>query len=124
MFISNKKSIQNDFFCLKIFTISIHNNNFPEIFYQSSKFIKKLMSYLKYNGADKKKRILKIECERFLNIISFNPKSHSVLYSMGVYGIFKSNLYSKVANNRSQKNKSSKQHLNNNVFAKKKILFY
>ena len=119
IFISNKKSIQNDFFCLKIFTISIHNDNFPEIFYQSSKFIKKLMSYLKYNGADKKKRILKIECERFLNIISFNPKSHSVLYSMGVYGIFKSNLYSKVANNKSQKNKSSKQQLNNNSVCQK-----
>ena len=113
LFINNKKSIQNDYFCLKIFTIAIHNDNFPEIFYQSSKFIKKLMSYLKYNGADKKKRILKSECERFLNIISFNPKSHSVLYSMGVYGIFKSNLYSKVANNKS-KEKRKNNNLNAN----------
>ena len=114
IFINNKKSIQNDFFCLKIFTISIHNDNFPEIFYQSSKFVKKLMSYLKYNGADKKKRILKTECERFLNIISFNPKSHSVLYSMGVYGIFKSNLYSKVANNKNKANKTENNINSNN----------
>ena len=123
LFVSNKKSIQNDFFCLKIFTISIHSDNFPEIFYQSSKFIKKLMSYLKYNGADKKKRILKIECERFLNIISFNPKSHSVLYSMGVYGIFKSNLYAKVANNKNPKNKAHKHiHSSNSICQKEDFI--
>ena len=114
IFINNKKSIQNDYFCLKIFTISIHNDNFPDIFYQSSKFVKKLMSYLKYNGSDKKKRILKIECERFLNIISFNPKSHNVLYSMGVYGIFKSNLFSKVANN---KNKAQNNNIKTNNYS-------
>ena len=114
IFISNKNSIQNDFFCLKIFTISIHNENFPEIFYQSPKFVKKLMTYLKYNGMDKKKRILKTECERFLNIISFNPKSHNILYSMGVYGILKSNLYSKVANNKNKENKLSKE-MNNDA---------
>ena len=114
IFISNRKSIQNDFFCLKIFTISIHNDHFPEIFYQSSKFVKKLMIYLKYNGMDKKKRILKSECERFLNIISFNPKSHNVLYSMGVYGIFKSNLYSKVVNNKNKENKMNKE-MNKNI---------
>ena len=115
IFINNKKSMQNDYFCLKLFTIAIHNDNFPEIFYQSSKFIKKLMSYIKYNGADKKKRILKAECERFLNIISFNPKSHSILYSIGVYGIFKSNLYSKVANNKGKEFKNN--NLNSNNFS-------
>ena len=72
------------------------------------------MSYLKYNGADKKKRILKIECERFLNIISFNPKSHSVLYSMGVYGKFKSNIYAK-----SQKNKNNDKTLKNKSVCQK-----
>ena len=97
IFMLNTNSIQNDFFCLKIFTISIHSEKFPDIFYQSTKFIKKLINYLKYTENDTKKQILQKESERILNIISFNPNSHSILYSMGIYNLFKTNLFVKAA---------------------------
>ena len=38
---------------------------------------------------------------------------------MGVYGIFKSNLYAKVANNRSQKNINNNKTLKNNSVCQK-----
>ena len=107
IFIENKKNIQNDFFCLKIFTLSIHSQKFPNIFHQEVKFIKKLLQFFKYNGEDKRKIVLKIESERILNIMSFNFDSHLNLYTEGVYNIFKSNLYIKVATNKKLlKNKS------------------
>ena len=97
LFMLNTNSIQNDFFCLKIFTISIHTEKFPDIFYQSTKFIKKLINYLKYSENEPKNLILKKESERILNIISFNPNSHNILYSMGIYNLFKTNLFVKSA---------------------------
>ena len=109
LFIENKKNIQNDFFCLKIFTISLHSEKFPNIFHQEPKFIKKLLQFFKYNGSDKRKMVLKIESERLLNIMSFHFDSHMSLYVEGVYNAFKSNLYIKVSTNkkRLQKKHSS-----------------
>ena len=109
IFVINNNSIQNDFFCLKIFTISIHGDKFPDIFYQSSKFIKKLINYLKYSGTDKKKMILQKESERVLNIISFNPSSHPILYSMGIYNIFKTNLFVKAATSKNKNTSCQKE---------------
>lgn len=105
IFMLNTNSIQNDFFCLKIFTISIHSEKYPDIFYQSTKFIKKLIGYLKYNDSDTKRQILQKESERILNIISFNPNSHSMLYSMGIYNLFKTNLFVKSATTNTSCNK-------------------
>ena len=108
LFIENKKNIHNDFFCLKIFTLSIHSQKFPNIFHEELKFIKKLLQFFKYNGDDKRKIVLKIESERILNILSFNFDSHMNLYTEGVYNLFKSNLYIKVASNKKLlQNKSS-----------------
>ena len=100
LFIENKNNIQNDFFCLKIFTISIHSQKFPNIYHEEPKFIKKLLQYFKYNGEDKRKIVLKIESERILNIMSFNFDSHMSLYVEGVYNLFKSNLYIKIESNK------------------------
>ena len=100
IFILSSNSIQNDFFCLKIFIISIHDDKFPEIYYTTIKFIKKLINFLKYTGTDKKKIILQKESERILNIISFNSNSHNILYSMGVYNLFKTNLFVKSLSNK------------------------
>ena len=107
LFIENKKNIQNDFFCLKIFTISIHSQKFQNIFHEEPKFIKKLLQFFKYNGDDKRKIVLKIESERILNIMSFNFDSHMNLYVEGVYNLFKSNLYIKVATNKKISKKKS-----------------
>ena len=107
LFIENKNNIQNDFFCLKIFTISIHNQEYSNIFHEEPKFIKKLLQFFKYNGNDKRKIVLKIESERILNIMSFNFDSHMNLYIEGVYNLFKSNLYTKVASHK-KLNKNSK----------------
>ena len=116
LFIENKKNIQNDFFCLKIFTVSIHSQKFPNIFHEEPKFIKKLLQFFKYNGDDKRKIVLKIESERILNIMSFNFDSHMNLYVEGVYNTFKSNLYIKVASNKKlllQKKSASSSSSNN-----------
>ena len=111
LFIENKKNIQNDFFCLKIFTISIHSEKFPNIFHEDPKFIKKLLQFFKYNGNDQKKLVLKIESERLLNIMSFNFDSHMNLYVEGVYNLFKSNLYIKVASNKKNLKDKDKDNL-------------
>ena len=114
LFIENKKSIQNDFFCLKIFTSSIHSQNFPNIFHEEPKFIKKLLQFFKYSGDDKRKIVLKVESERILNIMSFNFDSHMNLYVEGVYNIFKSNLYVKIATSKKIIRKNSSSSPNNN----------
>ena len=114
LFIENKKNIQNDFFCLKIFTSSIHSQNFPNIFHEEPKFIKKLLQFFKYSGDDKRKIVLKVESERILNIMSFNFDSHMNLYVEGVYNIFKSNLYVKIATSKKIIRKNSSSSPNNN----------
>ena len=63
LFIENRKNIQNDFFCLKIFTISLHSEKFPNIFHQEPKFIKKLLQFYKYNGNDKILKLLDVSLD-------------------------------------------------------------
>ena len=101
------------FFCLKIFTASINSQKFQNIFHEEPKFIKKLLQFFKYNGDDKRKLVLKIESERILNIMSFNFDSHMNLYVEGVYNLFKSNLYVKVATNKKQPDNNSDNNNNN-----------
>ena len=115
LFIDNKKNIQNDFFCLKIFTSSLHSQKFPNIFHEEPKFIKKLLQFFKYNGDDKRKLVLKIESERILNIMSFNFDSHMNLYVEGVYNLFKSNLYVKIATYKKESDNNNNDDNNNNA---------
>ncbi len=105
LFIENKTNIHSDFFCIKLFSLLIYNDKYPNIFHEEKNFIKKLLYLFKYNGNDETQNILKIESERFLNILSFNYNSHRDLYIEGVYDIFKSNLYIKVTNNKKIKKK-------------------
>ena len=114
LFIENKTNNQNNLFCIKLFIYLIYNEKHSNIFNQDSKFIKKLLHFIKYNGDNDVKNILKIESERLLNILSFNYESHQNLYIEGVYGFFKSNLYIKAGNNKKLRNKLKNRNKNNN----------
>ena len=109
-FNENKYNIQNDLLCIKLFTYLIYNEKHQNIFNQDSKFLKKLLRFIEYNGENEIKNILKIESERLLNILSFNYDSHQNLYIEGIYDFFKSNLYIKIGNSK----KLNKKGKNNN----------
>ena len=112
LFIENKSNYQNDLFCIKLFIYLIYNEKYPNIFNKNEKFIKKLLHFIKYDGNNEVKNILKIESEKLLNILSFNYDSHQNLYIEGIYNYFKYNLYIKVGNNKrlNKKNKVKNRH--------------
>jgi hypothetical protein len=88
-------SIHTDYYCLKLFSQVMKNEKHTEVFWKSTKFMRKLASYLICNKEDEKTVIMKKEVEKIVNIISFNYQSHKQLYILGIYNHFKKNLYTK-----------------------------
>jgi hypothetical protein len=88
-------SIHTDYYCLKLFSQVMRNEKHTEVFWKSTKFMRKLASYLTRNSEDEKTQIMKKEVEKIVNIISFNHQSHKQIYNLGIYNYCKKNLYIK-----------------------------
>jgi hypothetical protein len=88
-------SIHTDYYCLKLFSQVMRNEKQTDIFWKSTKFMRKLASYLICNSEDEKTQIMKKEVEKIVNIISFNYQSHKQIHNLGIYSYFKKQLYIK-----------------------------